>query len=191
MARTTRRSGTLSQADWASAALAALRSSGPRAVAVEPLARALGTTKGSFYWHFRSRAELLEAALATWEAQETDAVMAAADAGGSPRERLLRLFAVVLEHAGSHRGEATLFAHGDEPVLTEAVARVSRRRIGYVEDLLLQGDVAEDEAHRRAHLLFTVVLGLDLLSTALPERLPSDADQRAAWVASLVDMAFS
>src|SRR5262245_51259246 len=57
----------LTPADWADAGLAA--------VAVEPLATRLGTTKGSFYWHFRSREALLEAALARWEEQTTTAVL--------------------------------------------------------------------------------------------------------------------
>ena len=40
---------------------------GLAAVAVEPLAARLGATKGSFYWHFRNRDAMLEAALQRWE----------------------------------------------------------------------------------------------------------------------------
>src|SRR5689334_3604059 len=36
------------------------------AVGVEPLARTLGVTKGSFYAHYRDRDELITAALAEW-----------------------------------------------------------------------------------------------------------------------------
>jgi AcrR family transcriptional regulator len=70
------RGARLNAQDWADAALIALRSSGAGGVAIEPLARALGATKGSFYWHYRNRKALLEAALGRWEAQETDAVIA-------------------------------------------------------------------------------------------------------------------
>lgn len=191
MPRPARREGTLSAADWAAAALAALRNGGPKAVAVEPLARSLGATKGSFYWHFASRSELLGAALATWEAEETDAVIVAADEGGNPRERLLRLFEVVVRHAGRHRGEATLVAQANEPLLQAAVARVSRRRVSYVEGVLRDGGIHAREADRRAHLLYTVVLGLDLLGTALPEHLPAEEAERRAWATSLADMALS
>lgn len=49
----------LSKADWTEAALAALARDGLASVAVEPLALQLGTTKGSFYWHFTDRADLI------------------------------------------------------------------------------------------------------------------------------------
>ena len=45
----------LSAEDWAVAALDVIAESGLAAVAVEPLAKRLGVTKGSFYWHFPSR----------------------------------------------------------------------------------------------------------------------------------------
>src|SRR3546814_3926398 len=54
------RSGRLSADDWAQAALEQIAEQGVLAVAVEPLARRLGVTKGSFYWHFPSREALLE-----------------------------------------------------------------------------------------------------------------------------------
>jgi AcrR family transcriptional regulator len=55
----------LSKADWTEAALDALAGDGLSNVAVEPLARRLGATKGSFYWHFANRAELIAATLQT------------------------------------------------------------------------------------------------------------------------------
>src|SRR5438067_13057108 len=67
-------------ADWLKAARVALLHRGPDAVRVEPLARELGVTKGSFYWHFRDRSDLLEALLAEWEEETsllTDAISAA------------------------------------------------------------------------------------------------------------------
>ena len=184
MSRATR----LSSQDWADAALSALRERGPGAVAVEPLARVLGATKGSFYWHYRNREALLEAALSRWETQETDAVMAEAERGGSPTDKLIRLFAVILEHAGRHPGHLGLHTV-DDPVVARAVARVSQRRIDYVQALLVAGDVPAPEASRRAQLLFAMVLGLDGLAS-LPEQLPTH-HARAAWVQSAVAMAFS
>ena len=62
------RQGRLTADDWAQAALDLISEQGVAAVAVEPLARRLGVTKGSFYWHFPSRDALLQAALERWEA---------------------------------------------------------------------------------------------------------------------------
>ena len=49
----------LSSADWEGAALDSLAEHGLAGLAVEPLARQLGVTKGSFYWHFADREALL------------------------------------------------------------------------------------------------------------------------------------
>ena len=66
------RTGRLSADDWANAALDLIAEQGVASVAVEPLARRLGVTKGSFYWHFPSREALLVAALERWEKMEQD-----------------------------------------------------------------------------------------------------------------------
>src|SRR4051795_9994247 len=91
------------RSDWITAGLNALARGGPEAVRIEPLARELGATKGSFYWHFNDRAGLLEALLDSWERTVVDDVIAQIDAGGGDgRDRLRRLFAL----AGS-RGDPT------------------------------------------------------------------------------------
>src|SRR5215210_963058 len=68
---------SLTAADWTEAALAALARGGLAAVAVEPLAKELGATKGSFYWHFADRNELLVSTLELWERRDTDRVIGA------------------------------------------------------------------------------------------------------------------
>ncbi|MFN7134821.1 MAG: TetR/AcrR family transcriptional regulator, partial [Myxococcales bacterium] len=78
----------LTREDWVEAALAALARGGVAAVAVEPLASELGATKGSFYWHFADRGELLKAVLERWVARDTDEVIAAMDALPDARAKL-------------------------------------------------------------------------------------------------------
>src|ERR687893_303054 len=77
----------LSREDWIGAALQALADDGPSGVAVERLAARLGTTKGSFYWHFKDREELITEALATWEREDTDAVIEEMKEISDPVER--------------------------------------------------------------------------------------------------------
>src|SRR3546814_1971029 len=86
------RKGRLSAEDWAQAALDLIAENGVAAVAVEPLARRLGVTKGSFYWHFPSRDALLQAALERWESVEQEAVFGPLETIPDPRERLRNLF---------------------------------------------------------------------------------------------------
>jgi AcrR family transcriptional regulator len=64
------RLASLQPADWIQAALDRLARHGLDDVRVELLARHLGVSKGSFYWHFRDRAELWERMLAAWESSE-------------------------------------------------------------------------------------------------------------------------
>src|SRR3954451_17545424 len=85
---------SLTAADWSEAALRALAHGGLTAVALEPLAKALGTTKGSFYWHFADRNALLEAALGLWEHRDTEGVIAALDASEDAATRLRDLLAL-------------------------------------------------------------------------------------------------
>ena len=61
---------SLDRDDWIKAAFARLSDQGVEAVRVELLARDLGVSKGSFYWHFRNRIDLLKTVLASWEENE-------------------------------------------------------------------------------------------------------------------------
>jgi AcrR family transcriptional regulator len=58
--------------DWLRAAFARLSSEGIESVRVELLARDLGVSKGSFYWHFQDREELLGRMFDRWEKEEVD-----------------------------------------------------------------------------------------------------------------------
>lgn len=73
----------LQPTDWIRAALAKLSSVGVDAVRVEVLARDLGVSKGSFYWHFRDRRELLEKTLAHWEQGELNSLELEGDVGSA------------------------------------------------------------------------------------------------------------
>lgn len=57
----------LKREDWLREARLALLRGGIAAVRVERLARSLHVTKGSFYWHFQDRDDLLESLLREWE----------------------------------------------------------------------------------------------------------------------------
>lgn len=162
----------LQPADWAAAALRAIETGGLEAVAVEPLARELGATKGSFYWHFANRRALVEAALDQWEREQTDAVIDAMQRIESPAERLDELLALVLEHRVDPL-EVALFAAAQDPVVGEAVARVTRRRIDYVASLYRATGMGEDAAYSSAVTAVAAYLGHVQLAHAAPGTLPT------------------
>ncbi|MEM9911878.1 MAG: helix-turn-helix domain-containing protein, partial [Pseudomonadota bacterium] len=79
----------LSQDDWLSAALALLMESGVEAVQITVLARKLGVTRGSFYWHFASRDALLDALIDHWRRQNTNIMVEAVSAAATLDDGIL------------------------------------------------------------------------------------------------------
>src|SRR3954447_6844985 len=83
------------RSSWIEEGLRALAAGGPDAVRIEPLARALGVTRGGFYWHFDNRHALLEEILDAWERASVDEVIERVEGeGGDAREKLRRLSAL-------------------------------------------------------------------------------------------------
>ena len=66
------RSPSLLPDNWLRAAENRLAQHGIESVRVEVLARDLGVSKGSFYWHFQDREELLAKMFERWEKDEND-----------------------------------------------------------------------------------------------------------------------
>ena len=175
---TTSTSPRLDQDAWARAALVALGRGGTAAVAVEALARELGVTKGSFYWHFGSRDELIDAALGLWEREHTVDVIAEVDAGSGERDpaaRLRRLFEAIVGHAAVDHVELLLALSDDERV-APALRRVTERRIDYVAGVYSELGFDAEAARDRAVLAYAAYLGhLQLIRTGL---LPAHDEQR-------------
>lgn len=145
---------------WAEAALQALAEGGPTSVAVEPVARRLGATKGSFYWHFRNRHELLAAALELYEREATDQVIAELGQVPDAREQLLRIFTQVFALAGGDPVYHSLLAHADDPPIVPTLQRITRRRIEYLTAAMTGAGYGPREAAHRAVLAYTTWLGL-------------------------------
>src|ERR687897_2806346 len=103
------------RSSWIEEGLRALAKGGPDTVRIELLARALGVTRGAFYWHFDDRRALLEEILDTWERVGVDEVIERVESdGGDARAKLRRLFAIA--------------ASGDEVLRTDLAVRDWSRR---------------------------------------------------------------
>ena len=89
---------------WVEEGLRALAEGGPDAVRIEPLAQAMGVTKGGFYWHFTDRTALLGEVLDLWERANLEDVIEAVERdGGDARTRLRRLFTMAFAGTGALR----------------------------------------------------------------------------------------
>jgi AcrR family transcriptional regulator len=173
----------LSRADWVAAAVTALHAGGLDAVAVEPLAARLGATKGSFYWHFRDREDLVAAALAHWEHQGTDEVIAALDAAADPARRLRMLAEATL--AEDHRPDLSVVLLPDaaHPLVAAALERVTRRRTDYLTAQFRALGIEAHEASARSLLAYSAFLGHSQLRHYLPAAV--DTTTPAAYLAVL------
>jgi len=167
--------GRLSADDWAEAALDLIAEHGVAAVAVEPLARRLGVTKGSFYWHFPSRDALLQAALERWESFEQEQVFGRLEAMPDPRERLGALFQMVAHEFKSHVVYSALLKALDHPVVQPVIDRVSQRRLDYLTASFRQTGLNRTDAQHRARLTYAAYVGFLQLNLQLHQaRMPQE-----------------
>lgn len=165
----------LSAGDWAEAALDLIAEQGVAAVAVEPLARRLGVTKGSFYWHFPSRDALLQAALERWEAFEEQELFGKLEAVPDPAERLRSLFQMVAREFKSHVVYSALLKAPDHPAVQPVIGRVSQRRLDYLTASFRQAGLGRTEARHRARLTYAAYVGFLQLNLQLHQaRMPQE-----------------
>jgi AcrR family transcriptional regulator len=152
---------------WIDEGLRALAAGGPEAVRIEPLARALGVSKGGFYWHFEDRKSLLEEMLDAWERSGVDEVIDAVEAeDGDARTRLRRLFGLASASAGELlRIELAVrnWARRDATV-AERLRRVDNRRMDYMRSLFGAFCEDEDEVEARCLLAFSLFVGAPFVS---------------------------
>ncbi|MFE0701139.1 TetR/AcrR family transcriptional regulator [Streptomyces sp. NPDC058872] len=183
--------GKVSKDDWTMAALRALARDGVAAVAVDVLARELGVTRGSFYWHFANREALLVAALETWERHGTTEVIATVRGTVDPVARARTLFAEALGDEKIAGLEPALAAQTGHPAVAEVVARVTRARLVFLEEVCVGLGFGPRDARHRALAAYAAYLGwLELRRTA-PESAPEAQFQdpgAAAALDHLVDM---
>ena len=168
---------TLTRADWIGTAVEALARDGLRAVAVEPLAERLGATKGSFYWHFRDRNALLQAAVEHWEATVIDESIARLDEIADPVERHTATMELLNSSPKDVKIFLVLLWNADHPVIGPAVERIVNKRMAYAQRLREQAGLSTGAGRE---VLAARVLGVARAATAAPGRARTGArgDQR-------------
>jgi AcrR family transcriptional regulator len=152
---------SLDRQAWIEGAFNLLGEKGEVGVRVEPLAKRLGVTKGSFYWHFRDRRALLDAVLIHWESRETTRFIELVEAGGGgPADRLKALFGAVLSNESGLGAELAVrdWARRDRKT-SDIVLAVDNRRGAYIEERFGEMGLNADEARARASLLYGLVVG--------------------------------
>ncbi len=166
----------LSADDWAQAALDAMTRGGVSAVSVEAIARDLNVTKGSFYWHFRNRAALLDAAMQLWERRETDDIIALADSVADPRKRIQEVFRAATHSSNAGRLMLALAAASDEPAIADFMHRATARRLDFLSECYRALGLPEAEARRWATFAYSTFVGSLQLARDNADALPQGQD---------------
>jgi AcrR family transcriptional regulator len=157
----------LSAKNWLDQGLKALAENGFTALKAEPLAKAMGVSRGSFYWHFADVQAFHAALLGHWREVAAERIIADIEGSagkGNPLQLLLRrVFGERLALESAVRSWATV-----DPAARAAVQAIDRRRLSYVEGLLTASGFSADVARARAQILYWAFLGFALSGRPLP-----------------------
>jgi len=158
----------LSAKDWLDQGLATLAKNGFTALKAEPLAKALGVSRGSFYWHFADIGAYHAAILAHWREVAAEQIIANVEAGSQDDNPLALLLRRVFGEKLTLEKAVRTWASVDATARA-AVQAIDRRRLGYVEGLLVQTGLTVDAARARAQILYWAFLGFALSDLPLPK----------------------
>jgi AcrR family transcriptional regulator len=150
----------LKRQDWIDVGLETLVHAGPAALAAEPLARTLKTTKGSFYWHFRDVPDFHAAVVKDWQGRAFARVLEALAQDGSAEQRLRR-FGEMLR-ADTEDPAFRAWSRSD-PMVADAVAQVDDERLKYLVNLLKQLGISNPEF---AQSCLGALIGLPQIASA-------------------------
>ena len=153
---------------WVHAAIDVLGKEGIAGVRVEVIAKLCKVTKGSFYWHFKDRQDLLDAMLEYWKDGRIKDILKQTQA--EPGKELERIFHVidVYSAARNRKGMHIELAIRDwarrDPAVAAVVEEVEKIRLDCAGRLFLGCGVPPSEAASRSLLLYSYVFGQSLMS---------------------------
>lgn len=161
----------LTAQDWIRFAVTTLAREGADALKADVLARKLGVSRGSFYWHFTDLGDFQARVIEQWRQATTEAIIADIEQHESRERRLDSLLRRALAHGAALEIRMRAWADAN-PLAARAVAEVDRRRRDYLEQLLVEAGIAPPVAAARAQVLYWTYLGAALSRTRSPsERL--------------------
>jgi AcrR family transcriptional regulator len=150
--------------DWVEAAILALQDCSIESIRVDTLADALGVTKGSFYYHFSGRDQLLEAVLQKWKSSMTAEIETfILKSVGTPSARIRRLIRIAMAPRPNVPGgpleiRLRTWAHRN-PHVAAVVHDVDEARLSFLRQMYRQAGQTEKRAHTLAFLHMSYVIG--------------------------------
>lgn len=151
--------GQLTPNDWIAAATELLVHKSVDAVRVDVLAKQMQVTRGSFYWHFADRDDLLKRVLVSWQEEQTEQIIARYKNRGVKAEALIvELVELPFHGRAAMRGAAVelavrAWARFDE-MARMIVDEVDAKRLAYIEECFASLGFAAKPARARAFTLY-------------------------------------
>lgn len=173
--------------DWTKAALEVIALEGVGGVKIESLANHLGITKGSFYWHFVDRQNLIEGALELWYELATVEVIERLDRIEDPERRLRALFVESFGDIVNGPIDALLVGQADDPLVGPTVVRATAERLAFLTRTYRELGLPRERAAARARLAYAAYLGISHLRR-IPGGAPSTAREESALDRQLEDL---
>lgn len=178
----------LTPQDWINEAMSLLLDRSIDAVRVDVLAKRMSVTRGSFYWHFKDREDLLHQMLTSWRNQATEQVIARFErSGATPESLLLELIRLpfhgqVAVDTASIELAIRAWARRDE-LARHIVDEVDAHRLSYIAQCLSALGCNFHDAANKAFLLYTYMIGESLLRN---QGAPSQREQRRKFIENLL-----
>ncbi|GAB4201267.1 MAG: TetR/AcrR family transcriptional regulator [Wenzhouxiangellaceae bacterium] len=151
---------SLSPADWEQGALELIAEKGVAGLRVEPLARRMGITKGSFYWHFSDRDALLRKALQRWEELDDQHLSVFENSTDDPLDNLRAFFRRTSRQQLTHRVYSALLAGSQDVTIRAVLRRVTERRLAFLTKAYERLGYASGRAALHAQLTYNAYVGL-------------------------------
>lgn len=158
----------LSPADWIKAATQVLVDKSIDAVRVDVLAKGLKVTRGSFYWHFTDREDLLHQLLKSWRDATTEQIINRFERSGANPEALLRELSALPFHGKSAANSASIelairaWARRDE-MARQVVDEVDAKRLSYISQCFVALGFGFQDSAMRAFVLYSYMISESLL----------------------------
>lgn len=149
----------LRPADWEQSALELIAEKGVAGLGVEPLARRMGITKGSFYWHFNDREDLLRRALSRWESLDQQHLAAFAENMHDPHENLEAFFRRTSRQQLTHQVYNALLSAPHHDVVSDVLRQVTDRRMGFLTMAYEKLGYGAGQALHHAQLTYCAYVG--------------------------------
>ena len=173
---------------WIDAATEVLMDRGIDHVRVDVLATQLGVTRGSFYWHFRDREDLLRRVLEAWRNRATVQLTRRLSLAGPDARTQLR-DVISLPHRGRAAARAArielairAWARRDQ-MAREAVDEADQQRIAYHGQIFESLGFEPGEAALRAFVMYSYEVAESLLHQ---QGQTQDRQRRQAFLEALM-----